>query len=382
MDILKKLDVEVKEILTSLPQQVIDWGAHAIGADKAWAKRYTGKGLVYGQADSGIDYNHPDLAPNMLKAKSFIDNTDGFDANFHGTHVAGIAAGCNNNVGIVGVAPDAKILSAKIFDKDGRNTSTAEFAALEWLANEGADVINMSYGGFIPNDIPAGAEYERKYKKFMDELEAAGIVLVAASGNGQSNVPITWDTVAWPARFDSVIAVGAISEQLERARFSSAGPAVEFAMPGVDIYSCYPGNRWMRASGTSMAAPKFSGCVLIVQQWALEVLGRKLTPAEVRKYLKEFALDLGLEGFDVEHGFGKVNIGKVGTRLYDKVKVKLDVPPTIIGGRTLTPLRPVVELCGGIFESFDNATKTMVFVLPDGRKVTMQVGNSEMVIES
>ena len=378
-NIQRTSDAEVKEILTALPQEVIDWGHGVVNMQRAWEKRLTGKGVVVGQADTGVDYNHNDLAPNILKAKSFVDSTSGIDSGYHGTHVAGIMTGCNNGFGVVGGSPDAKLLSAKVFRQDG--SFGGEYDALYWLASEGAKVINMSYGGYFPTDIPEAAQQVKEYEKFLQELVDSGVTLVAAAGNS-GNARDKYDRVAWPARFDCVIAVGAISPELKRADFSSVGPAVDFGMPGTDIYSTYPGNRYARYSGTSMASPLTVSCIANLQQWALENLGRLLSPSEVREYLKSFAVDLGFEGFDVEHGYGVINIGKVGTKLLKETRIILAAPPTIINGRTLAPLRAVVELGGGIFESFDSETKVIKFVTGDGRKVTMQVDNPEMLIQS
>lgn len=374
-------DAEVKEVLDVLPQQVIDWGTHVIGAQKAWAKRYTGKGVKFGVIDTGIDHRHPDLAPNVAASRSFVSGESGMDVLGHGTHVTGIIAGCNNGTGMVGVGSDAEIYSAKVFNSNGQMPNGAEEKAFEWLAHQGVTVINMSYGGWIPIDLPGGLEAAKKYEAFMKQFVDMGITLVAASGNSHIGKEV-YDSVMFPARLESTLGIGAIAENLRRAGFSSAGDKVDFGMPGVDVYSTYLNGQYARLSGTSMAAPYFTGCVVVLQQWAQEVLGKYLSPSEVRKYLKEFAVDLGIEGFDVEHGYGKVNIGKVGTRLLNQTKIKLDAPPTIINGRTLAPLRAVVELGGGIFESFDNNTKTIKFVTGDGRRVTMQVGNNEMIIDN
>ena len=180
--IMRLADVEVKEILNVLPQNHVDWGTKLIGADSAWEK-FLGKGIKVGVIDTGVDYNHPDLEPNIKKVRSFIDDTDGFDSGFHGTHVAGIIAGAINDVGIVGVAPEAELYVAKVFGANNRFSSTAERAALEWLASEGVHVINMSYGGFIPIDIPEAKKSLDQYHALIKEIHNAGIQLVAASGN-------------------------------------------------------------------------------------------------------------------------------------------------------------------------------------------------------
>jgi subtilisin len=372
--------VEIKQILTTLPQSYIDWGTKLIGADKAWAQGLTGKGIKTGIADTGIDYNHPDLAPNVKKARSFIDDTDGFDSSFHGTHVAGIAAGRDNGSGVIGTAPRTDIFSAKIFGAGGINTSTAEFAALEWLASENVDVINMSYGGFIPTDIPEAAKLLERYHALIKEIDRAGIVMVAAAGNW-GNTRDIYDRIGWPARFPEVFAVGAVCQELQRAHFSSAGPDLDFAMPGVDVYSCYPGNRWARYSGTSMAAPYLTGCVALLQEYAVRTTGKRLSPQRVREEMIKRSTDLGIEGVDVQFGYGIVNIGKVGAAALDRVTVTLDQSMAIINSRTLAPLRFIVEINGGQIISWNNTTKTAVFKTTQNKIVTIQAGNPVVTIE-
>jgi len=372
-------DCEVKQILNTLPQSYIDWGMKLIGADKAWEK-YTGKGIKVGIIDTGIDYSHSDLAPNIAKYKSFIDDTDGVDANFHGTHVAGISCGRNNGTGIVGVAPKAKIYSAKIFDKNSKTTATAEMKALEWMAEEGVHVVNMSYGGLFPIDIPGVKESLQKYHDCVKAVADAGVIMVAAAGNA-GNSRDTLDRISWPARFPETFAVGAICQELQRADFSSTGDMLDFAMPGVDVYSCYPGNKWARYSGTSMAAPFLTGCIALLQEYALKTKGRVFTFEEVKNELAKYAIDLGVEGIDPEYGYGMVNIGKIGAAIMDKLVIMLDQPMTIQNNRTLAPLRFVIETNGGQVLGWDNTTKTVTFKTPSGKKVTMQVNNPEVTIE-
>jgi subtilisin family serine protease len=372
-------DCEVKQILNVLPQSYIDWGMKLIGADKAWEK-YTGKGIKVGIIDTGIDYSHSDLAPNIAKYKSFIDDTDGVDANFHGTHVAGISCGRNNGTGIVGVAPKAKIYSAKIFDKNSKTTATAEMKALEWMAEEGVHVVNMSYGGLFPIDIPGVKESLQKYHDCVKAVADAGVIMVAAAGNA-GNSRDTLDRISWPARFPETFAVGAICQELQRADFSSTGDMLDFAMPGVDVYSCYPGNKWARYSGTSMAAPFLTGSIALLQEYALKTKGRVFTFEEVKNELAKYAIDLGVEGIDPEYGYGMVNIGKIGAAIMDKLVIMLDQPMTIQNNRTLAPLRFVIETNGGQVLGWDNTTKTVTFKTPSGKKVTMQVNNPEVTIE-
>lgn len=372
---------EVKQIINNIDEQKVNWGMKAIKADKAWDK-YKGRGIKVGLLDTGIDAEHPDLKPNVVEKVSFIDDTDGEDANFHGTHVAGIFGAADTGKGVIGTAPAVEIYSAKVFHKDGYMTATAEREAIDWMIEKGVDVVNMSYGFLIgKKDSEEIEKAINNYEKLIQKLVDAGIIVVAATGNA-GNTTDTFDRVSYPARFDNTIGVGAVSEEIERADFSSAGEAVDFAMPGVDIYSCYPGSRWARFSGTSMATPYLVGCIALLQEWAIEKNGKKFTLEEVKKYLLEYAKDLGVEGFDVEHGHGMVNIGKIGTRIVDKTIIEIDQPMTIINNRTVAPLRFIVEIAGGRILSWDNDTKTVVFETADGAHVTMQVDNNEVEVKS
>ena len=369
--------VEIKEILNVLPQSYVDWGTKMIGADKAWGK-YRGRGIKIGVIDTGIDYNHPDL--NVAEYTSFVDDTDGYDSGFHGTHVSGIIAGVDNNIGITGVAPEAELYVAKIFDANGKTTTEAQYAAFRWMIEKGVHVVNMSFGGMFPIDLPGVAEFIEEYHRRIKEMHDAGIILVAASGNS-GNPDDTLDRIAWPARFPEVFAVGAICQELQRADFSSAGPGLDFAMPGIDVYSCYPNNQWARYSGTSMAAPYLTGCIALLQEYAFKTKGRIFTYEGIKQELIKYSMDLGVEGVDSETGYGLVNIGKIGVAATNKITVKLDQPMIIQNSRTLAPLRFITEINGGQILSWDNNTKTVTFKTPAGKKVVMQVDNPEVTIE-
>ncbi len=360
--------LEVLEKLDSLPKQKVNWGMKAINADKAWEK-YRGRKVKIGLIDSGIDFTHPDLEYNTRSVASFIDDT-AVDSGFHGTHVAGIFGAGDTGFGVIGVAPEVEIYSAKIFNAEGRTTFTAEEQAIRWLISKDVDIINMSYGGFIPPDIPEAQEFLKTYHALIKEVDKAGIIMVAAAGNS-GNPNDVLDRIIYPARFPEVIAVGALCEEQQRADFSSAGPDLDFAMPGVDVYSTYPGERWARFSGTSMATPYLAGCVALIKEWK-----PKATRQEVMEYLIQWSNDLGIDGTDPEFGWGLVNIGKILLEVVDgETEIKLDQPMTIVNNRTLAPLRFIVELNGGTILSWDNQTKTVVFRTTDDKRVTMQVDN-------
>lgn len=376
----KLIDCEVKEILTSLPQDYVDWGTKLIGADTAW-KKYRGRGIKVGIIDTGIDYTHPDLV--VKECISFIDNTDGFDSGFHGTHVAGIIAGRDNGVGIIGVAPEAEIYSAKIFDSQGKTTTTALFNAFRWMIEKKVHVINMSFGALYPPDVPGVADFLEEYHRRIKEMHAVGIILVAAAGNS-GNPKDNLDRISYPARFPEVFAVGAISQELQRADFSSTGPDLDFAMPGVDVYSCYPNNRWARLSGTSMASPYLAGCISLLQEYALKTKDRLFTYDEIKKELIKYSVDLGVEGIDHEFGYGKINIGQIGSAIMRRTTMEID-QPLIYNRETwrvLAPLRFVVEVNGGQILDWDSKSETVIFKTAMGQTVTMQVDNPVVTIES
>jgi len=372
--------IEVKEILNVLPQNCIDWGTKLIGADKAWGK-YRGRGIKVGIIDTGIDYNHPDL--NVVECVSFIDDTDGYDSGFHGTHVSGIIAGMDNNIGIIGVAPEAELYVAKIFDKNDKTNEQAKYNALRWMIDKKVHVINMSFGGYYLPELPGQIELREKFHSVIKEVYSAGIIMVAAAGNS-GNPNDTLDRIAWPARFPEVFAVGAICQELQRAGFSSAGPGLDFAMPGVDVYSCYPGGQWARFSGTSMAAPYLTGCIALLQEHAFKEKGRMLNFEEVKRELIKYSMDLGVEGIDPETGHGLVNIGKIGTSILHKSVIQID-PPMILDSktwRTLAPVRFLVEINGGQILKWDGGNRIVTFLTHDQKKVTMQVGNNKVSVET
>jgi hypothetical protein len=206
---------------------------------------------------------------------------------------------------------------------------------------------------------------------------------VAATGNS-GNPNDTMDRISWPARFPEVFAVGAICQELQRADFSSAGPGLDFAMPGVDVYSCYPGGQWARFSGTSMAAPYLTGCIALLQEHAFKEKGRMLNFEEVKRELIKYSMDLGVEGIDPETGHGMVNIGKIGTSMMQRTVVEIDQPMILDSKtwRTLAPVRFLVEINGGQILDWDGGNRIVTFLTHDQKKVTMQVGNNKVSVET
>ena len=271
------------------------WGVKHIGAGDVHDSLNKGLGVKIAIIDTGIDYTHTDLNANYKGGYDFVNkDNDPMDDSGHGTHVAGIVAAEDNESGVVGVAPEAFLYALKVLDERGRGYVSDVVAAIEWAIDpdgdsgiDSMDIINMSLGG------GASLSLEEVCQLAYDK----GLLLVASAGNS-GNPPGIGDNVGYPAAYYSVIAVAATDQNDERARWSSTGPAVELAAPGVSIYSTYIGG-YATYSGTSMASPHVAGTAALVM-----VVYPLWSNKEVREQLKNTADDLG----DPEkYGYGLVN---------------------------------------------------------------------------
>ena len=267
------------------------WGVARIGAGTVHAYN-KGTGVKVAVLDTGIDYNHPDLDANYKGGYDFVNgDPDPMDDNGHGTHVAGTIAAEDNDIGVVGVAPEAHLYALKVLDETGAGYWSDVIAALQWAVDNGMQIVNMSLGGTGTSDVEAAcqAAYD------------AGLLLVAAAGNS-GNSPGRGDNISDPAAYESVIAVAATDQNDNRARWSSTGAALELSAPGVDINSTLLGGGYGEKSGTSMASPHVAGTAALV--W---VAYPNWTNADVRYQLQTTADDLGDPGWDPLYGYGLVD---------------------------------------------------------------------------
>lgn len=266
------------------------WGVKRIGAGKVHDGGNKGTGVKVAIIDSGIDYTHPDLDDNYVGGYDFVNSdADPMDDNGHGTHVSGTVAAEDDDVGVVGVAPEARLYGLKILGSDGSGSYSDVIAALQWSVDSGIQVTNNSYG----SSGDPGSTVQAAF----DNSAAAGILHAAAAGNS-GNPPGKGDNVGYPARYESVIAVAATDKDDKRARFSSTGPDVELAAPGVSINSTKLGGGYVEYSGTSMAAPHVAGAAALVIAAGF---------ADVRTQIQSTADDLGVTGQDSQYGFGLVD---------------------------------------------------------------------------
>ncbi|RJQ07896.1 MAG: peptidase S8/S53 subtilisin kexin sedolisin, partial [Bacillota bacterium] len=268
----------------------LPWGVDRIDADVVQAGGNSGSGVKVGILDTGIDLDHPDL--HVAGGATFVDGTSApDDDNGHGTHVAGTVAALANGTGVIGVAPAAALYAVKVLDSGGSGYISDIVAGIDWAVTNGMKVINMSFGG-SSDDATLRAACDNAY--------AAGVLLVAAAGNS-GNPAGKGDNVSYPARYSSVIAVAATDQSDKRASFSSTGPDVELAAPGVDILSTYYGGGYATASGTSMACPHVVGVAALVYY-----ANAGYSNADVRNAMTSTAIDLGTAGRDTLYGYGLV----------------------------------------------------------------------------
>ena len=293
------------------------WGLTKVNMATAWDLS-KGAGSVVAVIDTGVDRTHEDLASNIWQNvheipfnqidddnNGFIDDTAGWDfankdnnpddVHSHGTHVAGtVAAISNNQLGIVGVAPQAKILPLKALGDTGSGSAFDIAKAIRYAADSGADVINMSLGGQGTSYTLASA---------IDYAVQRNVVVVVAAGNDNIN-----SQYQYPANANGVISVGALQNYngLDKSYFSNYGPDVDIFAPGSNIYSLAPNNGYSSKSGTSMAAPHIAGLAALIRS-----VQPGLSPASVRARMIANSVDLttsgGSPGWDEIFGFGMMN---------------------------------------------------------------------------
>lgn len=226
--------------------------------------------------DTGVDYNHPDLAANMWTntgeipgngidddGNGVIDDVHGFnafaqtgdpmDGHGHGTHCAGtIGAVGNNGIGVVGVNHNANIMAVKIFDDSGSTDSAAILRGIEYTTKMGAKITSNSWGG-------GGASEAQK-----EAFAASSALHIMAAGNNYMNNDLYPN---FPSNYElsNNIAVAASDRNDKKPGFSNYGPTmVDITAPGKDIYSAKPGGGYQSMSGTSMATPHVAGVAALV----------------------------------------------------------------------------------------------------------------------
>jgi subtilisin len=282
------------------------WGVVKIGAQTVQTNGNTGVNVRVAVIDTGVNCSHAELTGHCGGGFDFVNNdSDPSDDNSHGTHVAGTIAAGANAFGVVGVAPNAQVVPLKVLDDKGSGDFDDVIAALEWIvdynaAHPGSPILvtNSSYG----SSGNPGSTVQAAF----DEAYAAGIVNIASAGNSGICSGAT-NTVGYPGRYTSVLAVAATDVNNARSCWSSTGPDVDIAAPGVSINSTYYTGGYAVFSGTSMASPHVAGvAALVVAANPANSDGVNGVADEVRNAITSTALDLGTAGKDNLYGYGLV----------------------------------------------------------------------------
>ncbi|PJC65303.1 MAG: peptidase S8 [Candidatus Colwellbacteria bacterium CG_4_9_14_0_2_um_filter_50_12] len=288
----------VKKAGTPKPQplEVLPWGIDKIDAELVWPSGNTADPVKLAIIDTGIDVKHPDLTANLKGGVSTVGYTTSYnDDNGHGTHVAGIVGAVDNEIGVIGAGPAIDLYAVKVLDRRGSGYLSDVIEGLDWAIAHGMQVVNMSLG--TSADVLS-------FREAVQRVNSAGIVQVAAAGNSGGSV-------IYPAAYPEVIAVSATDNTDTIASWSSRGPEIDLAAPGVSIYSTYKGQTYKTLSGTSMAAPHVAGAAALVLNSAIGAYDLNdndiWDPIEVQNKLQDKAVDLGSHGFDNLYGWGLVN---------------------------------------------------------------------------
>ena len=305
----------------------------AIDVGSAWIRTTGAPGVVVAVLDTGIDAANPEFAGRVVPGFNAVTGAADTTADFgpttddagHGTHVAGtIAAAANNGTGIAGIAPSVSIMPIKVLGADGVGDFGGLIDGVDWAVTHGARIVTMSLGGPLqPQAVPF-------VQQTFDRAYAAGVVVVAASGNDGGSAD------EYPCNFGHVLCVGSTtSDGTAVSIFSTRTAALSLVAPGEQITSTLPGGGYGYGSGTSMATPHVTGAVALLRS-----LQPSLSPDDVAAYLTETARPLVAGGRNAASGYGLLQVGAAVNRLADTGAAGTPPPtatPTPTPGATPSP---------------------------------------------
>jgi RHS repeat-associated protein len=273
-----------KDSIVQKAGDTVTYNVYQIHAPEVHAEGNIGEGIKVAILDTGIDQDSQEL--NIVEAVSFVPTESPDDLNGHGTVIAGIIGALKDEQGLVGVAPGVSLYNVKVLNEFGTGSYSQVIQGIEWAIEHQMDIISMSF---------TGTDYSMALEEVLQLAYDQGILLVSAVGNEGA------DSVSYPARYASVIGVGAVDGNNQHATFSNRGQEVEFVAPGVSI----PGlpndssDPYTSMSGTSMAVPQVAGVAALVksqhESWSNH---------EIREALRSNAVSLG---DPLQYGYGIVN---------------------------------------------------------------------------
>lgn len=233
------------------PDYSKQWALRHIQAETAWGDIGNLKPITVAVIDTGVCLDHEDLVGRVLdNGYDFVDDDNDPDDVFgHGCSVAGIiAANIDNGIGISGFAPNASILPIRVLGPNGSGSMADVAKGIVYAADNGADIINLSLGSFV------GSQAE---KDAIDYAVSKGVTVIASAGNSGGATP------GYPARYDNVVAVGAIASDGSKSSFSNKGG--DIWAPGSDIHTIYLDNGYKSLNGTSFSAPYVAAMAAVLE---------------------------------------------------------------------------------------------------------------------
>jgi subtilisin len=276
----------------ALSEAELTWG---LQSTRVACSRQSGQGIRLAVLDTGMDLQHPDFATRAVQSQSFVTGQAVQDGHGHGTHCIGTACGpaAPQRLPRYGVATSAEVFAGKVLSNQGSDADRGILAGIQWAMVNRCAVVSMSLGAPIRPDTPPSAVFEQVGRRALRR----GTLIVAAAGN-DSDRPATIEAVSHPANCPSIMAVAALDQQLQVARFSNAGlnpqgGQIDLAAPGVSVASAWPRPElYRRISGTSMATPHVAGIAALLAEanptargaalWALLVQTARRLPLSAR----------------------------------------------------------------------------------------------------
>lgn len=334
------------------------WHLSKIQAPAAWDISTGNTSQIVAVVDTGVNFNHPDLAGKLLSGGyDFIANdSDPTDENGHGTAVAGtLSPATNNALGVAGVSWNTPILPIRVLDASGSGSYSAIANGITYAADHGAKIINLSLGGTTSSTTLQNA---------VNYAWSKGCVIVAAAGNSGSSSP------EYPAACTNVIAVSATDSNDARPSWSNYGSYVDISAPGTNICTLYGSNQYANWNGTSFSTPVVSGVLALMASTNGNLNNSALVTA-----LLNNTDDIGTAGYDAYFGYGRVNAYKAVSAAKALISVDTVAPVAAVTSPTNgTTIKGTSQNIS--FSATDNVAVTKLQLIIDGTVMVTTTSSS------
>ncbi|PIZ72431.1 hypothetical protein COY07_03290 [Candidatus Peregrinibacteria bacterium CG_4_10_14_0_2_um_filter_43_11] len=262
------------------------WTLPQINVPSFWETTTGSEQVKVAVLDTGLDFTHTDKPIHLLQGYNFVnDDTDPTDDHGHGTYIAGVIAAHSDNAnGITGLCWNCSILPVKVMNQYGKGTDADVANGIIWATDQGADIINLSVGGYA---------YSQTLLDAVTYAQQHDVLVIAAGGNHGIPVPM------YPANYPDVIGVSATDSNNELWSGSNTGEHIDLAAPGVNVYGLGLNNTYSSRNGSSVATAHVTGIAALLLSDKLTLTNNQITQS-----LFAQAEDLGVEGKDEVFGVG------------------------------------------------------------------------------